>query len=439
MQPTNAIGTCATPIANSKKSIDAEKTEHKTPSSQLSPIVPATPAEALEEFRSVRQHLARLLLSAPTWTRAHGKDTKLLTTPDVQAKSASAVPLTLTPQKNEHQQVAQIPSDAAEALCQIQTTLDDTQYLLATCQNEVYTTLGYQYQTSVQASAGASCGISYSSSPYDFHRQSQDFMKTYDTNVPIEVACGAAALSVQNTSVVSGYAVAGCRSGEQQQLQLQYEAPIEFPQRFTTKQPTRVRWPAAQFCYVVHVEFKRGRVRRFFSRVLIKPASYALVPGDRGYDCGLVIQCALWNPYKHSYDADTVQSLDAEIWPPGNHGSIMEVIRLATDDEVRRLHSEHASMERVALNTCRDVAGRLRLPMEVLDCEYQYDGTKISFFFDSAATIDFRELNKELYRIFNARIWMQNTNTAVRNAAPSKITGSPRWRKLHGGPPSSNT
>ncbi|GET91493.1 hypothetical protein, conserved [Leishmania tarentolae] len=132
----------------------------------------------------------------------------------------------------------------------------------------------------------------------------------------------------------------------------------------------------------------------------------------------------------------TIQSLDCDVRPPGSGNSIMEIIRVATDKEVHRLQHEHVRMERLALATCREISDRLHLSMEILDCEYQYDGTKISFFFESSEMIDFRELNKELFRVFNARIWMQNTSRAVRNEARRTLEPSRRPDCLCVGVPS---
>lgn len=422
MPSLNAAETCATPISKGKK--DEGESQQKT-------NVPACPvetaAQALNEFDRVRKLLADLQRSAPFWACAARNET----TPC----SAGLAAHTQKQKQEQQQQIPlQTPVEVTETLQQIHTTLEDAQYLLVTCQNAVYSTL-YQ-QASVHPSTAASCGVSLASSPYDFHRSNAEALRAHEAaSVPIEMMYGTSAADPESIPVVSGFSVVRDENKEPTGC---HQQPLpertQFEQRAVTRTPNRMRWPATQFCYVVHVEFKRGRVRRFFSRVPVKATSYALVPGDRGYDCGLVIQCALWNPHKCAYDVSTIETMDTEVWPPGNHGTILELIRLATDDEVQRLHREQLSMERLALNTCRDLVFRLNLPMEVLDCEYQYDGTKISFFFDSAETIDFRRLNKELYRIFNARIWMQNTNGAVRNAAPPNATTSRRWRDRFGHP-----
>lgn len=319
-----------------------------------------------------------------------------------------------------------------DALYLLQTVMENTRRLVIQSQNVVWVLLGRDTATSGATSGQASCGISYSESPSDVAKRGVDGgVSPRDNEEP--------RMSLMRGMQGSPSRVALVPSLARSEVQVTGRTPVS---AFTTQprlsdgvaeQARRCPWPATQFCYMTHVEFKRGRLRRFLSPVTMKAGTYVIVPGDRGYDCGLVVQCALWNPHKQAYDVDTIQSLDPGVLPPGNAGSIMEVIRVATDEEVHRLHREHVSMERLALTTCRDIADRLRLSMEVLDCEYQYDGTKISFFFDSAEVIDFRELNKELFRVFNARIWMQNTNTAVRNEAPRKVEPSRRGHRLRVG------
>ena len=46
------------------------------------------------------------------------------------------------------------------------------------------------------------------------------------------------------------------------------------------------------------------------------------------------------------------------------------------------------------------------LPMEIVDAEYQWDRRKLTFFFVSEQRIDFRELVKDLFKIYKTRIWM---------------------------------
>lgn len=46
------------------------------------------------------------------------------------------------------------------------------------------------------------------------------------------------------------------------------------------------------------------------------------------------------------------------------------------------------------------------LPMEVCDAEWQFDHKKLTLYYTSRERVDFRELVRELFRTFKARIWM---------------------------------
>ncbi|TPP47168.1 PSP1 C-terminal conserved region family protein [Leishmania donovani] len=391
------------------------------------------PLEVLSEVRAVNGYLQLLAEQLHGWAET-GPSAVTCTSRSPTVTSAGGSGAHGYPAKPGATQAALSWRRASErdALYLLQTVMENTRRLVIQSQNVVCTLLSRDTVTSGATSDQASCGISYSESPFDVAKRSVDAcaypLDTEEPRVSLMRVMQGSPLRVALTPSLA-------RSDVRDTSRTPASASATQPRLSddVAAQPRRRRWPVSQFCYMTHVEFKRGRLRRFLSPVTVKAGAYVIVPGDRGYDCGLVVQCALWNPHKQAYDVDTIQSLDPGVLPPGNAGSIMEVIRVATDEEVHRLHREHVSMERLALTTCRDIADRLHLSMEVLDCEYQYDGTKISFFFDSAEVIDFRELNKELFRVFNARIWMQNTNTAVRNEAPRNVVPSRRAHRLRFG------
>ena len=88
---------------------------------------------------------------------------------------------------------------------------------------------------------------------------------------------------------------------------------------------------------------------------------------------------------------------------------------IASDEDVCLLHNEIASKEQEALHTCRELVEQMNLQMTVVDCEFQFDRKKISFYFESERPVDFRDLNMELYRIFGVRIWLENQNQQVKH------------------------
>ncbi|MGB0948564.1 MAG: PSP1 domain-containing protein, partial [Marinirhabdus sp.] len=55
----------------------------------------------------------------------------------------------------------------------------------------------------------------------------------------------------------------------------------------------------------------------------------------------------------------------------------------------------------------REIAIRLDLKMKISDVEYQGDGSKVVFYYTAEERVDFRQLIKELARVFNTRIEMK--------------------------------
>ncbi|KAK7008000.1 PSP1 C-terminal conserved region-domain-containing protein [Favolaschia claudopus] len=64
-----------------------------------------------------------------------------------------------------------------------------------------------------------------------------------------------------------------------------------------------------------------------------------------------------------------------------------------------------------ALALCQTKVRAKKLPMEVVDAEYQ-DRRKLTFYFVAEKRIDFRELVRELFRLYKTRIWMASLQGA---------------------------
>ena len=60
--------------------------------------------------------------------------------------------------------------------------------------------------------------------------------------------------------------------------------------------------------------------------------------------------------------------------------------------------------ERSALARCEEKVQEHGLPMKVVRAEYNYDGSRLAFFFASETRVDFRKLVQDLARTFRARI-----------------------------------
>ncbi|ESL11178.1 hypothetical protein TRSC58_01081 [Trypanosoma rangeli SC58] len=172
--------------------------------------------------------------------------------------------------------------------------------------------------------------------------------------------------------------------------------------------------------FLAFVEFKRHRVRKYECNIDISPGRYVMVDGDRGKDCGLLVQTIKTLP-----DGSTTSfCMDGTyIIPDKIKLEKGRVLGLATEEETTYLHNTVQHSERVALETCRRVCAEMGINLTPQDCEYQFDMEKVSFYFNSEHSVDFRPLVRELYRMFRVRIWMENTNPNVKNAMPITDAG----------------
>ncbi|GIZ42965.1 hypothetical protein CKM354_000621200 [Cercospora kikuchii] len=85
--------------------------------------------------------------------------------------------------------------------------------------------------------------------------------------------------------------------------------------------------------------------------------------------------------------------------------------RLASDHEIKML-AEKEGNEAKAKRTCQQKVQHLRLQMEILDAEWQWDFQKLIFYYYADHYINFKDLITELYRIYKTRIWLSAINPA---------------------------
>lgn len=85
---------------------------------------------------------------------------------------------------------------------------------------------------------------------------------------------------------------------------------------------------------------------------------------------------------------------------------LKKVIRVASFKE-RKMREEFKAKEKEAFAQCMEKIKEYDLPMKLVEAEYKYDGSKLTFYFSSEKRIDFRELVKSLATIFKTRIEMR--------------------------------
>ncbi|MBI4294953.1 MAG: stage 0 sporulation family protein [Chloroflexi bacterium] len=79
------------------------------------------------------------------------------------------------------------------------------------------------------------------------------------------------------------------------------------------------------------------------------------------------------------------------------------VLRRAGPDDLAQWQDlSHKKKE--ALDTCREMAKKLNLPMKPICAECDLDGTKVTFMFSAEGRVDFRELVRELSRTLKTKV-----------------------------------
>jgi cell fate regulator YaaT (PSP1 superfamily) len=87
-------------------------------------------------------------------------------------------------------------------------------------------------------------------------------------------------------------------------------------------------------------------------------------------------------------------------------GKLKQVVRKATPVELIQAEKFHAQ-EPAAKEKCIELVKKMNLPIKILEADYNFDGSRLTFSFVSEQRIDFRELVKELARALRTRIEMK--------------------------------
>jgi len=82
---------------------------------------------------------------------------------------------------------------------------------------------------------------------------------------------------------------------------------------------------------------------------------------------------------------------------------LRKVLRKPTDGDLIK-YQANKSAELRAREACRQKIVVHNLDMKLVDCEYQLDGNKITFYFTAEKRVDFRELVKDLASEYHTRI-----------------------------------
>ena len=142
---------------------------------------------------------------------------------------------------------------------------------------------------------------------------------------------------------------------------------------------------------IISVKLRQsGSIYRFLSSQHdLNIGDYVLVEADRGTDYGQVVSLE-------------EESQPAEIKP----STLKKVIRLMNASDMAQVKDNKAKAKR-AFKICARKIRQSKLEMKLIDAEYTFDRAKIIFYFTSSKRVDFRDLVKNLARIFKVRIEMR--------------------------------
>ena len=161
---------------------------------------------------------------------------------------------------------------------------------------------------------------------------------------------------------------------------------------------------------IYEVEFKGGRKDFYLNSqgIPLRIGDLAVVQVDKGEDVARMTQIA-----------EPSVSREREVK--------REILRKVTPEDMERL-KENAKQEKEALSLCRAKILEHKLKMKLVDAEYQFDGSKICFFFTAEKRVDFRDLVKDMAAIYRTRVEMRQIG--VRDEARRLSGYGPCGRKL---------
>jgi cell fate regulator YaaT (PSP1 superfamily) len=120
------------------------------------------------------------------------------------------------------------------------------------------------------------------------------------------------------------------------------------------------------------------------SEVEVRESDCVIVEHDRGLDYGQVVSL-------HAMP-------DANAKQP-----IKKIVRIADDNDKKRIEENRAKCKEATTNCARKIEEH-KLDMKLVHTEYSFDCTKIVFYFTADGRVDFRNLVKDLAKIFKIRI-----------------------------------
>lgn len=138
---------------------------------------------------------------------------------------------------------------------------------------------------------------------------------------------------------------------------------------------------------VIGVRFKESGKTYYFepNGNIAKLNDYVVVETSRGLEFGKVA-------------SPNHEVPESELVPP-----LRPVVRIASENDIKT-HDQNKKKEEEAFKVCQTKIASHDLEMKLVEAEYTFDASKLTFYFTADGRIDFRELVKDLASTFKTRI-----------------------------------
>ena len=138
---------------------------------------------------------------------------------------------------------------------------------------------------------------------------------------------------------------------------------------------------------IISVRFKEGGKAYYFNPngIQVVPGEQVIIETSRGTEFGLCVEG------NRLID-------EMELVSP-----LRPVVRKASQEDLLTVEKNHEK-EKKAFDICQKKIAEHGLDMKLVEVEYNFDGSKILFFFTSEGRVDFRNLVRDLASVFHTRI-----------------------------------
>jgi cell fate regulator YaaT (PSP1 superfamily) len=150
---------------------------------------------------------------------------------------------------------------------------------------------------------------------------------------------------------------------------------------------------------VVEVIFKvkRKKIYKNPNNLSFYNYEYVIVEVDNGFDIATVISIGneAKEKWEKNYKKEELQ---------------YSVVRFATDKDME-IFEKNRNEEPLVVETTRELSKKHKLDIKITDAEWQLDRQRLTIYFSAPQRVDFRELVKDLAKIYKTRIELRQIST----------------------------